>query len=85
MKLPDHFALIGSVGLKEYRKVLHPKISPSLAPSGQAMTRRTYARVGLIGNPSDGFNGKTISLSIANYWAEATIEPSHRLVRAGGF
>jgi hypothetical protein len=37
-----------------------------------------YARVGLMGNPSDGFFGKTISLSIANYWAEVTIAPSDR-------
>ena len=38
-------------------------------------------RVGLIGNPSDGFNGKTISLTIGNFWAEVTIKPSTKLVR----
>ena len=32
--------------------------------------QRAYARVGLMGNPSDGFYGKTISLSIKNFWAE---------------
>lgn len=32
-----------------------------------------------MGNPSDGFNGKTISLSIRNFWAEVTIAPSERL------
>lgn len=32
-----------------------------------------------MGNPSDGFNGKTISLSIKNFWAEVTIFESSRL------
>ena len=26
-----------------------------------------------MGNPSDGFHGKTIALSIENFWAEVTI------------
>lgn len=34
---------------------------------------RANARVGLVGNPSDGFNGKTISYSLANYWAQVKI------------
>ena len=37
-------------------------------------------RVGLVGNPSDGFNGKTISLSIKNFWAEVSIYESAELV-----
>eukprot|EP00911_Craspedida_sp_UC1_P002995 UC1_evm5s2186 len=49
-------------------------------PTTRIVTRRAYARVGLMGNPSDGFFGKTISLSIANYWAQAQIKPSARLV-----
>ena len=40
----------------------------------------TGCRVGLIGNPSDGFYGKTISLTIANFWAEVTVTESPRLV-----
>ena len=43
------------------------------------LTTRAYARVGLFGNPSDGYGGKTIALTIANFWAEATIAPSERL------
>ena len=34
----------------------------------------------LMGNPSDGFFGKTISLSIKNFWAEVTICESARLI-----
>jgi glucuronokinase len=32
-----------------------------------------YARVGLLGNPSDGFHGKTISFSLENFYATVTI------------
>ena len=34
------------------------------------VTSRVYARIGLLGNPSDGYGGKTIALSIDNFWAE---------------
>lgn len=34
---------------------------------------RAYARAGLIGNPSDGYYGKTISLIVKNFAAEAVI------------
>jgi glucuronokinase len=35
--------------------------------------KRAYARSGLIGNPSDGYFGKTISLIVPNFWAEVTL------------
>lgn len=31
---------------------------------------RVHARIGLLGNPSDGFEGSCISLSLANFHAE---------------
>ena len=37
------------------------------------LCRRAYARAGLIGNPSDGYNGKTISLIVRNFWAESVL------------
>ena len=33
-----------------------------------------------MGNPSDGFYGKTIALSISNFWADVTIYESAKLV-----
>lgn len=47
---------------------------------------KAYARAGLVGNPSDGYFGKTISFIIRDYWAEVTlyetpelrIEPNER-------
>ncbi len=35
--------------------------------------KRAYARAGLLGNPSDGYNGKTISFSLRNFYAEVVI------------
>jgi galactokinase/mevalonate kinase-like predicted kinase len=35
--------------------------------------KRAFARAGLLGNPSDGYHGKTISLSVRNYWAEVVL------------
>lgn len=50
------------------------------------ITTKAYARAGLVGNPSDGYFGKTISFIIRNFWAEMTlyetpelrIEPTQR-------
>ncbi len=39
----------------------------------QLLRRRAYARAGLIGNPSDGYHGKTISFSVRDYWAEVVL------------
>jgi glucuronokinase len=35
--------------------------------------RRAYARAGLVGNPSDGYHGKTISLIVRNMHAEVVL------------
>ncbi len=35
--------------------------------------KRAYARAGLLGNPSDGYHGRTISLSVRNFWAEVVL------------
>lgn len=39
----------------------------------------TFARVGLIGNPSDGYYGKTISAIVRNFSAKVTLFESPRL------
>lgn len=35
--------------------------------------KRAYARAGLLGNPSDGYHGKTIAISIPDYWSEVVL------------
>jgi len=40
------------------------------------VTKRAYARVGFVGNPSDGYHGKTIAFTIGDYWAEVVLYES---------
>jgi glucuronokinase len=37
------------------------------------LRRRAYARAGLVGNPSDGYHGRTISIIVRNFHAEAVL------------
>jgi glucuronokinase len=39
----------------------------------QIIRQRAYARAGLIGNPSDGYNGKTISIIVKDFRAEVVL------------
>ena len=39
----------------------------------QIIRKRAYARAGLLGNPSDGYNGKTIAFTVRNFWAEVVL------------
>jgi len=42
----------------------------------ESFNERCYARVGIMGNPSDGFEGKTVSALIGNFYASCSISPS---------
>ncbi len=35
--------------------------------------KKAFARAGLIGNPSDGYCGRTLSVVVPNFWAEVTL------------
>src|SRR3954471_21934506 len=37
------------------------------------LRRRAYARAGLVGNPSDGYHGRTISIIVKNFHAEVVL------------
>jgi len=39
----------------------------------QIIRKRCFARAGLVGNPSDGYNGKTISIIVRNFHAEVVL------------
>lgn len=39
------------------------------------IVERAYARVGLMGNPGDGYGGKVIAATIENFYAEVTLRP----------
>ncbi|CAN1272966.1 Glucuronokinase 1 [Linum perenne] len=47
---------------------------------GETIEHRSYARVGLLGNPSDVYFGRTISFSLSNFWATVVLRPSDDLV-----
>ncbi len=37
------------------------------------ITEKCYARIGILGNPSDGYFGATISATIQNYWTQVVL------------
>jgi len=39
----------------------------------QLIRKRAHARAGLVGNPSDGYFGKTLALAVRNFHAEVTL------------
>lgn len=41
--------------------------------------KRAYARAGLLGNPSDGYNGKTIAFSVKDFYSEVSLYDWHTL------
>jgi len=52
--------------------------------TGMHIETYAYGRAGLLGNPSDGYYGKTISLLVRNFRARVIIYPSARLeIKAG--
>src|SRR5207244_1734107 len=53
-------------------RVLTTHHSPGLGTM-LLIRKRAYARAGLVGNPSDGYHGKTISFSVRNLHAEVIL------------
>ena len=51
-----------------------------MSTTSSSLTTTSYARIGLIGNPSDGFHGKTISFLIKNFEASVSVFSSSSLV-----
>jgi len=39
----------------------------------EIIRKKGYARAGLLGNPSDGYHGKTISIILRNFWANVVL------------
>lgn len=81
MRMPGAFFMIGSgAGFQEYQDLdafFGAEIGPKAEP--RHIHSRTFARVGIMGNPSDGFHGKTIACTIKNFWASVELWESERL------
>lgn len=43
-------------------------------------TARVYARAALVGNPSDGYGGRTIAFTFRDLFADVTVKPAPRLI-----
>ena len=43
------------------------------------ITAKAYARAGFLGNPSDGYFGKTISITVGNFSAQVSLEQTDRI------
>lgn len=52
----------------------------SSSSSSSVIEHKAYARVGLLGNPSDVYYGRTISFAFSNFWASVQLRPSDELV-----
>jgi hypothetical protein len=48
--------------------------------SAEMAERRAYARVGLLGNPSDVYGGRALSFAITNFSAIVRLRPSPELL-----
>ena len=45
----------------------------------QIIRQRAYCRAGLVGNPSDGYHGKTISIIVRNFYADVILYEWERI------
>ncbi|MGD9856647.1 MAG: mevalonate kinase [Planctomycetaceae bacterium] len=45
----------------------------------EIIRKRAYARAGLVGNPSDGYHGQTISILVRNFYAEVVLYEWERI------
>lgn len=53
--------------------------SRSAPKADQLITATAPARVGILGNPSDGYGGRTLSLAVPQFEAVVELEPAERL------
>ncbi|KAK9052393.1 hypothetical protein SSX86_029022 [Deinandra increscens subsp. villosa] len=56
------------------------KIERNGSSAPAIIEHKAFARIGLLGNPSDVYYGRTISLNIENFWASVRLEPSSDLL-----
>lgn len=71
-------AILSPSSLQKGIRIFH---SPDrdLSSTPESVSEKCYSRIGLIGNPSDGYYGKTISIAISNFFTEVTLLKSSTL------
>lgn len=72
-----------NVTLEEYKRIWRfydiDLNSRHLVSDSMTIRKRSFARVGLVGNPSDGFGGKTLAATIENFYVEVVLVPNRNL------
>ncbi|KAA0153824.1 hypothetical protein FNF29_02813 [Cafeteria roenbergensis] len=63
---------------------LHAARPPAAMDPADVVTAEAFARVGLMGNPSDGFFGRTVAATISNFKASVTVWPDRSPAGARG-
>lgn len=59
---------------------MNPAVRPT--ESGENFTATAYSRAGLLGNPSDGFGGRVLSVTLANFSATVRVTRSKTITLA---
>jgi glucuronokinase len=77
---PARFAPLAWWPAATYNAAVVLEVKEAVVQADGIIVQRCPARAGLIGNPSDGFYGKTIALLIHNWAAEVTLWESPELV-----
>jgi glucuronokinase len=79
-KICRYWKKLGKCRLGQKCKFAHPgQVQVEATLPSVIISERCYARIGLVGNPSDGFYGKTLSMALGNYSAVVSLSPSDEL------
>ena len=63
-------------GVADYLRTIEPASRKAL--NSEVIRKVVGSRVGLLGNPSDGFGGKTIAAMVEDFWA--VVRPPMELI-----
>ena len=86
MRLPSAFGIMNCSSklstFRDFERIFSAANSnePASFDSINSVTVRSYARTGLMGNPSDGMYGKTLGITVSNFWAEVHLSASDRII-----
>ena len=87
MRLPSAFGIMNCASklatFRDFERLFQQENvqgQPTSFDSINSVTVRSYARCGLMGNPSDGMYGKTLGVTVSNFWAEVHLSASDRIV-----
>ena len=87
MRLPSAFGIMNCASklatFRDFERLFQQENvqgQPTSFDSINSVTVRSYARCGLMGNPSDGMYGKTLGVTVSNFWAEVNLSASDRIV-----